>query len=185
MVDGADKAVKSLTVSSILINLSFGMSLFLICGLINALQMMLYNPLANIRFPLNVMMLYGILLPISSLDLIPPEISTDLIFSMSFGTAYSEILEEMGYDSKNFIYNLGTMFYLISFMIIYLILIGFNYLVKYAFPRSEVSSEKSKSSCIDRIKRKLNIDRIVLLNNLFLAFFEGFIEILLSCYLNN
>jgi hypothetical protein len=55
--------------------------------------MMIYNPLANIRFPINVMMLYGILLPITSLDLVPPEISTDVIFTMSDGEAYSDILE--------------------------------------------------------------------------------------------
>ena len=70
-VEGAEKAVKTLTMASVMINFSFGMSLFFLWGLINALQMMLYNPLANIRFPINVMVLYGVLLPISSLDIIP------------------------------------------------------------------------------------------------------------------
>jgi len=92
--------------------------------------MMIYNPLANLRFPLNVMMLYGILLPISSLDLIPPEISTDVIFTMSSGTAYSEILEQMGYDSNNFIYNLGSMFYLVGLMVCTLVLVVVWYLIE-------------------------------------------------------
>lgn len=78
-----DRAVKIFTVGTIIINFSLGMSLYFLWGLINALQMIIYNPLVNIRFPLNVMMLYEILLPISSLDLIPPEVSTDVIFSMS------------------------------------------------------------------------------------------------------
>ena len=83
VVKGADTAVKSITVTSLLINLSFGLSLHLIWGMINALQMIIHNPLANFRFPINLMMLYGILLPITSLDLIPPEISTDIIFNMT------------------------------------------------------------------------------------------------------
>ena len=94
VVKGAEKAVKSLSAASVIINFSFGMSLYFLWGLINALQMMIYNPLANIRFPLNVMMLYGVLLPISSIDLIPPEISTDVVFTMSKGEkAFNDILE--------------------------------------------------------------------------------------------
>ena len=93
VVKGAEKAVNSLSVASVVINFSFGMSLYFMWGLINALQMMIYNPLANIRFPLNVMMLYGVLLPISSLDILPPEISTDVVFTMSEGEAYSDVLE--------------------------------------------------------------------------------------------
>ena len=85
--------MKTLTVATVVINFGFGMSLYFLWGLINALQMMIYNPLANIRFPINVMMLYGVLLPITSLDLVPPEISTDVVFTMSDGEAYSDILE--------------------------------------------------------------------------------------------
>ena len=71
--------------------------------------MIIYIPLASISFPVNVVMLYNILLPITSLDLIPPEVSTDLIFNMTAEEPYSDILENMGYESHNFIYNLGTM----------------------------------------------------------------------------
>ena len=48
IVEGAEKAVNSLTVATVIINISFGMSLYFLWGLINALQMMIYNPLANI-----------------------------------------------------------------------------------------------------------------------------------------
>ena len=125
-VESVDEAVKTFTRATVFINFSFGMSLYFLWGLINALQLIIYNPLANIRFPLNVMMLYGILLPISSLDIIPPEISTDLIFTMSSGEASSEILEEMGYDSNNFIYNLGSLFFVVCFIIISLLLVGIS-----------------------------------------------------------
>jgi multisubunit Na+/H+ antiporter MnhF subunit len=93
--------------------------------------MIIYNPLTNIKFPLNVMMLYGILLPISSLDVIAPEISTDLIFTMSSEeTPYSDTLENMGYETHNFIYNLGTMFWIISFLTMGLLLVLISFIIK-------------------------------------------------------
>ena len=82
-VENVEQVVKKFSIVTIVINFAFGMSLYFLWGLINALQMIIYNPLANIRFPMNVMMLYGILHPISSLDIIAPEISTDIIFTMS------------------------------------------------------------------------------------------------------
>ena len=113
-VETAQQAVNKFTMVTIVINFSLGMSLYFLWGLINALQMMIYNPLANIRFPINVMWLYGILIPISSLDIVPPELSTDLVFTMSSeDSPYSNTLEHMGYETHNFIYNLGTMFWII------------------------------------------------------------------------
>lgn len=45
--------------------------------------MIVYLPLCMVEFPQNVVLLYSILLPLSSLDIIPQEISTDVLFSMS------------------------------------------------------------------------------------------------------
>ena len=171
------------------------MSLYFLWGLINALQMIIYNPLAQIKFPLNVMMLYGVLHPITSLDLIPPELSTDVIFSMSSEEkGYSDILENLGYDSHNFIYNLGTLFYYICLLVFGIILLGFSYVVKQMLRKCRgnigQSTWSSMSGCKQRCTHRFKIRRrssynLVMLNTLFLVFFEGYIEILLSCFLNS
>jgi hypothetical protein len=130
-VENVEKVVRTFSVVSIMVNFSLGMSLYFLWGLINALQMIIYNPLATIRFPLNVMMLYGILLPISSLDIISPEISTDVVFTMSpEETPYSDILDNMGYDSHNFIYNVGSMFYFVCLLFTIVIFIVSSFLIK-------------------------------------------------------
>ena len=82
-VENVEEVVKQFSIVTIVINFGLGMSLYFLWGLINALQMIIYNPLANIKFPMNVMMLYGVLLPITSLDIIAPEISTDIVITMS------------------------------------------------------------------------------------------------------
>ena len=99
--------------------------------------MIIYIPLANISFPANVIMLYGILLPISSMDLIPPEISSDILFSMSIDDdqPYSAILEDMGYETHNFIYNLGSIFYFLLGIVLFMILINIIKLIIYIFKR--------------------------------------------------
>jgi hypothetical protein len=116
-------------------------------------------------------MLYKILLPLASLDIIPPEISSDLLFSFSddLDKPYSAHLEEMGYDNHNAIQNIGSVFYFIAFTIILMV---FSLLLS-----------PFKCGFCTMIKRKLRI--IGLLATLYMFFFEGYLEILISCYLSN
>ena len=99
--------------------------------------MIIYIPLANLSYPQNLLMLYGILLPISSMDLIPPEYSSDLIFSMSIDKdkPYSSILEDMGYETHNMIYNLGTLFYFMIGIIIINLVMNIIKLIVYLVKR--------------------------------------------------
>ena len=68
-------------------------------------------------------MVYKILLPLSSLDIIPPEISTEILFTFSekYDFPYSDRFEELGFDSHNMISNVGSMFYYIAVAFILLI----------------------------------------------------------------
>jgi len=45
--------------------------------------MIMHLPMCYIGFPPNVAMLYNIMLPLASLDVIPPEVSTEVIFEFS------------------------------------------------------------------------------------------------------
>ena len=80
-----------------------------------------------VEFPQNVVLLYSILLPLSSLDIIPQEISTDVLFSMSDEPyAPSQRLEEMGFETRNVILNLGSMFYFVAFLQFFIIFVYCN-----------------------------------------------------------
>ena len=99
---------------TIVTNVAIGASISLIFGFINSLQMIMYLALSQAIFPPVVLLLYQIMLPLATLDVIPPEISTDWIFYFSENDyPYSEKLEYLGFDSHNMIYNLGSLYYFI------------------------------------------------------------------------
>jgi hypothetical protein len=110
------------------------------------------------------------LLPLASLDVIPPAISTDLIFNFSDGDdqPYNKRLDEMGYGNHNAIENIGSVTYFMA-LIVLLILIS-------------LMISPFKCGCCLKIKIKLGI--IGLLATLYMLFFESFLEILISSYLS-
>lgn len=117
-------------------------------------------------------MLYQLLLPLSTLDIIPPEASTDLIFSFSVDIdyAHSSRLEELGLDSHNMIYNLGSMFYFFSGTFIVFLFAGI------------LAICQCRHKFFRALRRKYRWKSM--LNSLFIIFQEGYIDILVSCFLN-
>ena len=117
-------------------------------------------------------MLYAVLIPIASLDIIPSEITTDLIFDFSDDIDYNfnARMDELGYENHNTIENLGSMFYFILYSLILVIL---SLILKRCNCKNKMTKE---------LKRRLKI--FVIIQQLFIIFQEGFIEILVSCYIN-
>lgn len=153
-------------VTNALISLLYGGSMSYIFGLINTLQMNLHLPMIEgVDFPQNVIFLYSILLPLASMDILPTEYSTELIFTLSTeqDKPYSDSLEELGYESHSALLNLGSLFFYLGVLVL-----RFAYLL-------------TKQKCIS--KKKLS--QMDLSFNLLIQFFiEGEMEILISCYLN-
>ena len=58
------------------------------------------------------------------MDIIPPEVSTELIFDLSLDKefAYSDRVEAMGFDTHNTLLNLGSLFYFIMANLILMVL---------------------------------------------------------------
>ena len=112
------------------------------------------------------------MLPIANLDVIPAEISTDLIFNFSDDKdeAYNDRLEEMGYDNHNAIKNIGSMIYFIAF---YCILVATSLVL---------SIYSYNCCCWTRIKPFLPI--VILMSSMYIIFFEGYLTILISCFLS-
>ena len=147
--------------------------MYLIWGVVNTLQMIVYLPLCEVQFPQNVVLLYSILLPMASLDIIPQEISTDVLFSMSEEEeSPSQRLEEMGFETRNVILNLGSMFYFVIFLHFLIIIVWCN----------KSKKLKCKNKCSVAIRKYFSIKD--LMNNLFIMYFEAYVEVLLSMYLN-
>ena len=112
VTDSAKTAMDVSLVFNLITNIAFSASMYLLWGLINTLQMILYLPLLRVNFPSNVRFLYSILIPVASMDLIPSQYSTELFFDISqdLDSPYSDILEELGYETHNSLLNLGSIF---------------------------------------------------------------------------
>jgi hypothetical protein len=105
------------------------------------------------------------MLPLSNLELIPIEYSTELIFKISVDKDYphSETLEEMGYETHNILLNFGSIFLYIAGNVILM-------LVVFVTP---------KTSKVHRYLRKL-----VIFNGILMVYFEAYLEVMISCYLS-
>ena len=123
-MEDTSKGVEGSFIMTIFTNIALAGSIKLIWSFVNALQMILFVAMCEINFPSTVKILYKLLLPLASLDIIPSEISTDLLFRFSGETdePYSKRFEDLGLDSHNMIKNVGSMFYYISATIIALVI---------------------------------------------------------------
>jgi hypothetical protein len=112
------------------------------------------------------------MLPLASLDVIPPEISTDIIFEFSDDQdePYNQRLDEMGYGNHNAIENIGSVVYFIAFTILLMIM------------SLILSLRIFNCKCCEKIRTKLRF--FGLLATLYMIYFEGFLEILISGYLS-
>lgn len=76
-------------------------------------------------FPASLMQIYSIFIPISTLDVVPEEITLILfMFSEMKQRTFSERLEILGHETMNTVNNLGSIFY---FVIIYIVLTYFSF----------------------------------------------------------
>jgi len=172
-VEASKKVVSGSFVLTIGTNTLLAGSIGLIWGFINTLQMIMNLPICEIGFPPNVALLYNIMLPLSSMDIIPPEISTDILFSFSGkdDKPWNDRLDDMGYGNHNAIENIGSVVYFIAFNVL-LLMISLLFSIK-----------RYNCCCWTKVMSKLAIGG--LLATLYMLFFEGFLEIGISSYLSH
>lgn len=156
-------------------NFFFSVSLHFLWSLVNSLQMILHQPMLGISFPQNVKLLYSILLPIASLDLVPPEYSIELIFSLSTESdqPFSSALEDLGYETHLALLNLGTIFLYLVALLLAIAGVGVLKILSPLLPPNET---------VHRYSQKLK--KGIFFNSFILLLIEGFLEIMISCYLN-
>ena len=99
-----------IVVSSINVLLLAGISL--IWGLINSLELILYLPLINVSFPALIVLVYSVLIPISTVDIIPESVTLHIFnLSADLKNNNGNKLELLNKESTITILNLGSIFY--------------------------------------------------------------------------
>jgi hypothetical protein len=172
VTDSAKSAMDVSLVFNLLTNIAFSSSMYLLWGLINTLQMILYLPMIGVNFPANVKFLYSILIPVACMDLIPREYTTDLIFDISEDedSPYNDILEELGYETHSSILNLGSIF-------TYFLLFVSGSLLMLVLKLTGMRSRKIRHAY-------KYLKDILMFNAFILLFMEGCMEVVISAFVN-
>jgi len=101
--------------------LSFSLSL--LWGMINSLQIVIHFPLTSVVYPANAKQFYSYFITIATFDMLPAETINAIIFQFSEEEAVSDNFEELGYERRNFIWNLGTLYYLFPMFVLVLVVL--------------------------------------------------------------
>ena len=107
---------------SVFMGTNFFLSFFMIgvlqflWGLINTLQMIMFTVLFSCNFPLNASKIMIAIMKLTNLDIIDTESILTAMWNFKVETdSISPIFEEAGYESSNFIIELGPLFLIICF----------------------------------------------------------------------
>jgi len=98
--------------ATFVLNWLLSFSLSLLWGMINSLQIVVHFPLTSLVYPANAKLFYSFFITISTFDMLPTKTINAFIFTFSEEEAISENFEEYDYEKRNFIHNLGTLYYL-------------------------------------------------------------------------
>jgi len=97
---------------SLILNWLLSFSLSQLWGMVNSLQIVVHFPLVNVEYPANAKLVFSYFIKIASFDMLPTDKINSVFFQFYEETAISVNLEEQGYDKRNFIENLGSLYYL-------------------------------------------------------------------------
>ena len=99
-----------------------------IWSLINSLELILYLPLINLQFPASMIMIYSIFIPISTLDIIPEDVTLWLFnLSSDVTNSINSRIQLFGIESTITIINLGTnLYYFLMALFTYLLIVIFQ-----------------------------------------------------------
>ena len=92
----------------------------LIWGFLNSLELILYLPLVNISFPALIVMIYSVFIPISTMDIVPEDVTLYLFnLSSDIPNENNDRLQLLEKESTITILNLGTLFYFFLITLIF------------------------------------------------------------------
>ena len=104
-------------------NILIAGSLSQVWGMINNLQMIMHAPLINVQFPGNAFMIYEVMIPIATFEIIPTDkIYPLLLPGLPETDAFSLKFERLGFEWQFTVMNMGMLLIgLIWFGLLYLL----------------------------------------------------------------
>ena len=97
-------------VSNVILNLLIGIGLQFLWGMVNALQLMVHMVLINLLYPASIQRVFIIFMQIASFEVIDTSEWYEDNFNLQHSESLNLALEELGYESQNFIINAGLLF---------------------------------------------------------------------------
>ena len=93
-------------------------SLNQVWGMVNNMQIVLHAPLLNLQFPANAFLLYDVMIPVATFDILP----TDDFFPVFFpdlpeDDPFTDKFDRMDIGSSYIVMNLGTMLLIFCFYV--------------------------------------------------------------------
>lgn len=174
-----ESTMKALLIGTFIMNFILSGAMIYMIAMIRTLQLILHLPLMKILFPVNINMLFSIMIPIVMFDIIDSSWSTELLFNFDEDAEEEKAnllrrqITDLGYDNHNAILNLGSVFIFLCF---YLIEVFWYSLLKlYSLTKSRF--HKSHKWVV-KLKKKL------FFGELFTLLLEAYLELVLSGYLN-
>lgn len=116
----------TLVVSNFALSTVTGAPLQMLWGMINSLQLIVHLPVFSLNFPANGSQLLTKLIEVSSFSLLPMDHINNLVFNFTETDALNPTFDDIGYNTVNFLENLGSLF-------IFMLILPFQYLIKYIF----------------------------------------------------
>mmetsp|Transcript_25612 Transcript_25612/g.39409 ORF Transcript_25612/g.39409 Transcript_25612/m.39409 type:complete len:360 (-) Transcript_25612:1793-2872(-) len=197
VAEQAEGVLKGSMASTFALNLVMAGSLSLLLGMINSLQLIVYLPILSFVFPANAMMLFKVLIPIVTFDILEnyEEVLCVFISFFGFSSSSSEAASEttwdgpdeaesedtstipdqmqnLGFDSYDPFANLGTLglmtgLYFVK-VVVYLLVL---------WPVQRIFKMKKSGSWISTLGDSLFFSEIILI------FIEGYIEFIVVLFL--
>ncbi len=82
-------------------------------GMINVLQLIVHIPLFSLSFPVNVFLIFSMIIDMSNFSFFKTDSVDSAFFSFTPTAPVNENFEAIGYESRNSIKNLGMLFWYI------------------------------------------------------------------------
>ena len=102
-------------------------SLTFIWSMINQMQIILHFPLIDLPYPPNIIVFISKLMKIANFEVVETNDWLEERFNLTPTDSYSSSFNALGYEKRNFVQNLGPIYFVIMSAFIMLVIVGFLY----------------------------------------------------------
>ena len=171
MGDGAAMAMNAVALGNVVASAFMSVSMNLLWGMVNTLQLIIHLPLISVYFPQNCQLFFSFIVDIVNFSLIPTDKIMNKIFSFKNSTseAMGNNFKSLGYKSANILKNLGLIAVGLAALGIVVVLLV---LVKYLANRSALVMKAYKF-----------VSARIFFNSIIRAFLESYLKLCLSSFI--